>query len=893
VLPEWLEFDPDWYLLAYPEAREEISAGQARDAADHYRTRGRERGWNPNARFSEEFYLGHYPDVAEAVRNGAHAGGFEHFARAGYAEGRRPNGLWIHEAWYRERYPDEAAAVDGGRCRTPYEHYLREGAALGRDPHPAFAEDWYRRRYPDVAALVAAGRYLCAYQHFLERGREEGRQPHPRFDAARYRELNPDLDAAIRAGQVADAYLHLVTLGLEEGRQWKKDGDAQRLRKAATAIARCRLEAFFAGGDTLVFEPPESPEVSVLLVLYNRAELTLQCLESLRRSRGVELEIIVVDNRSEDRTRELLDRIEGARILRNDDNVGFTRATNQAAAAARGDYLLLLNNDTEVFPASIRAALDRLRATPDAGAVGGRVIGLDGRLQEAGSIVWRDGSTEGYGRGDDPHSGAYLFPREVDYCSGVFLLTRRSTFEELGGLDLAFTPAYYEESDYCFRLRRRGLRVLYEPYAALLHFGSASLPDESHVNRMLARNRPVFLERHRDELATAWEPDVAHLFPASTRQRFRGRVLLLDDHVPLERLGGGSPRLQEILHALAELGYFVTFFATNPIPTDRRAIHRELPETNLEIIDHLGRPGFADFWRGRRDFYDWLIVSRPHNFRELLASGFEPACERARVVYDAEAVVARRRELQLAVLGEAPAESHMTLAEEIALARAAPEVWAVSAAEGEVLASPSQRLTIVAHAAKGEPGQRPFAERRGILFVGRLDEEWNPNVDALRWFLEQVHPRMAERLGAFEMSVVGEPGVADLPRPAGVRFLGRVEDLAPIYDRHRIFVAPTRFAAGIPHKVTGAATHGLPVVATSLLARQLGWRHGVEIMDGGDGDPERFAAQAVELYTDGETWHAIRANALLRVEREHSRKALKEALRRALSTGSGSDGRPR
>ena len=132
MLSEWLELDPEWYLLAYPEAGKDISAGRARDAARHYRKFGRKRGWNPNVFFSEKFYLDHYADVAESVRSGVYANGFAHFVGSGYAEGRRPNGWWVGEAWYRDRYPDAAAAVDGGRCRSVYEHYLREGAAQGR-----------------------------------------------------------------------------------------------------------------------------------------------------------------------------------------------------------------------------------------------------------------------------------------------------------------------------------------------------------------------------------------------------------------------------------------------------------------------------------------------------------------------------------------------------------------------------------------------------------------------------------------------------------------------------------------------------------------------------------------------------------------------------------------
>ncbi|MCP4659876.1 MAG: glycosyltransferase family 4 protein [bacterium] len=369
------------------------------------------------------------------------------------------------------------------------------------------------------------------------------------------------------------------------------------------------------------------------------------------------------------------------------------------------------------------------------------------------------------------------------------------------------------------------------------------------------------------------------------RPAFRGRVLLVDNHVPLQYLGSGSPRAQEIIHLLCELGYFVTFFATSPQPRDLGEVDRELPEANLELVTTLGGSGFRRFWQLRRGHYDIVVISRPHNFRALLADGFDPDREPVRVIYDAEAVAAQRRLRQRELLGaEAPEEGGLALEEELALARRTPEIWAVSETEGKLLAAAGQRLSIISHAARGRPGTRPFDERCGILFVGRLVEAWNPNVDGLRWYLDEVHPRLLRLLGEeVPMTVAGVVGAGvDLPRPAGVRFLGRVADLEPLYDQHRIFVAPSRFAAGIPLKITEAASHGLPVAATSLLAGQLGWHDGVELVAGGDNDPERLADRVAELYTHSALWHNLRENAWRRIRGEHSREALKKALIRAL-----------
>ncbi|HEY3119342.1 MAG TPA: glycosyltransferase family 2 protein, partial [Vicinamibacteria bacterium] len=200
---------------------------------------------------------------------------------------------------------------------------------------------------------------------------------------------------------------------------------AAAARESFAEGCRVALESFLASGARLRWEAVEEPLVSVVLVLFNRAELTLRCLRSIAEERRIPLEIILVDNASTDQTEALLERLDGVRVIRNAENRGFVLAVNQAARRARGRYLLLLNNDTELLPDALTAAVAVLQGSEDVGAVGGKVLSVDGRLQEAGSIVWNDGSCLGYGRGDDPFAAEYMFRRDVDFCSGAFLLTPR------------------------------------------------------------------------------------------------------------------------------------------------------------------------------------------------------------------------------------------------------------------------------------------------------------------------------------------------------------------------------------------------------------------------------------------------------------------------------------
>jgi GT2 family glycosyltransferase len=278
--------------------------------------------------------------------------------------------------------------------------------------------------------------------------------------------------------------------------------DGLTAREVVTKLARVALRSFLDTGGVLRWTPVRSPRVSVVMLLCNRAELTLASLRSLV-STGIDvpLELILVDNGSSDETRLLLARIDGARVIRNLHNVGYPRGVNQGARRAAGEFVLLLNNDTQLLGDSIGAAVSVLDANPDVGAVGGRLIHPDGMLQEAGCSVMADGWPVAQGRGRPPDDPAVGFQRDVDYCSGAFLLTRRALFRQLGGLDERFSPCYFEDVDYCMRLWAAGWRVVYHPDIAVLHHENATSHARLDLTALAERNHALFVGKH-----SAWLP---------------------------------------------------------------------------------------------------------------------------------------------------------------------------------------------------------------------------------------------------------------------------------------------------------------------------------------------------------------------------------------------------
>lgn len=644
-----------------------------------------------------------------------------------------------------------------------------------------------------------------------------------------------------------------------------------RLREQAEA----NFLVFAASSNTIRFSPGNAPWLSIVLVLWGQAELTLACLQALAGEAREGVEIIIVDNASPDATATLLERVQGATILRNQDNKGFLLAANQGAMAATAPFLLFLNNDAVPRPGSLGQARAILDADAGIGAVGGRILLPDGRLQEAGCAVWRNGSCAGYLRGEDAETPEALFRRDVDFCSGVFLLTRTEVFRNLGGFDDAFAPAYYEEVDYCLRLWEHGLRVVYDPWIVVDHYEYGSAGSSEAASKRMAINQELFWSKHAVALAEREAPNIGGMLRARMRGAFAGRVLYVDDRIPRADLGSGYPRALALLKSMAGHGLFVTVVSlAEPTTTPSRHLQDGLPP-EFEILPGLTPDMLADLLEERQGYYDIFFISRPSNM-DRLYSLFEEQDGLLRgmtVLYDAEAVWAFRDISRAAVLGQPMAEGQVAklLQKELDLAKPAACILAVSEMEREVFRrSGYTDVRVLSHAVPTCPAQTPFAERSDILFVGALFTPGSPNIDSMIWFMEKVMPLLDLAGLSAKLIVAGRNDA--LPRSFASRpdvvLLGRVDDLTAWYAKCRIFIAPTRFSAGIPLKVVEATGHGLPVVATSLLARQLGWNDGEELVVGDD--PETFARQCQRLYQEPDLWANIQAAALRRIGREYS-----------------------
>ena len=316
-----------------------------------------------------------------------------------------------------------------------------------------------------------------------------------------------NLERAAYQGQIGQLLREQGRLGARIGRvlgRWRQrlspDGSPQnrlftwlgeRQRQGAGLAPkdlRARLRAIH-------FARPEQPRISVLVPMYGQAGLTLDCLEALQRcAKETDLEVLLIDDASPGQAGDPFARLQGLRYVKNPENLGYLRSCNKLAMQARGEFLLLLNNDTRVQAGALSALLRVFEARPDAGLVGAKFLYPDGRLQEAGAQVFADGSAAKRGQGLEEGEARFERFEESDYCSGAGLLIRRKLFLELGGYDEHFLPSHYEDVDLAFEVRQRGLKVYYQPEARIVHVEGATCGPAGPLNHT-ELNRPKFRQK--------------------------------------------------------------------------------------------------------------------------------------------------------------------------------------------------------------------------------------------------------------------------------------------------------------------------------------------------------------------------------------------------------------
>ena len=637
-----------------------------------------------------------------------------------------------------------------------------------------------------------------------------------------------------------------------------------------------------------ILEVPAAAEplVSIVIPVYGKFEFTYECVRAILDG-GVRasFEILIVDDCSRDETLLAPMILQGCRVLRNERNLGFVRSCNRGAEEARGRYVLLLNNVTKPHPGAIDALVETFDQHRNVGIVGAKLLFADGKLQEAGGIIWRLGDGWNYGRGEDPDDPRFNYVRPADYVSGAALMVPRKLFLDLGGFDTHFAPAYYEDTDLAFRVRATGHRVLYQPRSKIIHFeGVSSGTDLTQgAKRYQIVNGRKFFSRWKETLE-------AHalngVLPEREKDRGAGfRVLFVDETTPTPREDAGSGAAVTHMQVLQSLGGKVTFVPADNM-THLGAASTALQDMGVEFLHHPYFWSVEEVLRKRPDEFDLIYLHRYNT-----AVRHMPVCQalapRARIAYNVADLHFLRYEREHA-LGLPGAKSEAEIAEvrarELQALRASDVVIVHSEIEQAILAEQGiDHAIVVPWVIHTAAGARPPEQRRGIYFIGGFRH--GPNADAVTWFVEEIWPLVLKAVPNEFFGIVGShmpDSVRALERHRGVRCLGFVDDLGPLLAEARLTVAPLRFGAGLKGKVALSMAHGVPCVGTSVAYEGFAGQD-PDLNQVAD-DPKAMAKRIGNLMVDAARWRKASQAAIAHIQDNFSMEAVTRALRPVVPT---------
>jgi GT2 family glycosyltransferase/ubiquinone/menaquinone biosynthesis C-methylase UbiE len=604
----------------------------------------------------------------------------------------------------------------------------------------------------------------------------------------------------------------------------------------------------------LIFELSTDPVVSIVIPIYNKHLYTFSCLKSILESRPkCSYEVIVVDDSSGDETRVMLQAIQGIRVVRHESNQGFIRGCNGGAAVARGTYVAFLNNDTIVQPNWLDALVETFGLIADAGLVGAKLIYPNGQLQEAGGIIWNDGSGWNYGRHDDPDKPEFCYLREVDYCSGACIMLPKKLFSELGGFDERYAPAYGEDSDLAFKVRQAGKKVLYQPVSEVIHFeGVTSGTQVSHGVKS-------FQSHNKEKLFDAWAHVlVQHAAPGERLhlekdRSINKRILIVDACTPTPDQDAGSLKIFNFIKIFQALSYQVTFAPDNLIflehythDLQRRGVRCLYWPYVKSLENHLRREG---------EEYDFILSCRPDVTEKYLRS-YRKYCPSAKVLYDTGDLhyIRERRQAEIEGNAHLADKADQRRAQEIGLASAVDCTIVVSELEKNLLLeeAPTAKIAVISAVHSICARSKTFEERRDILFLGGYQHL--PNVDAVLYFVKDILPILRKKLPGMRFYIVGSKPPESVQQLAceDVIVTGHVPNLDPYMSGCRLSVNPLRYGAGIKGKIVSCMAYGLPCVGTTVAFEGMGLRDGSDVLIADK--PAELAEAIVRLYQDERLW---------------------------------------
>ena len=600
-------------------------------------------------------------------------------------------------------------------------------------------------------------------------------------------------------------------------------------------------------------------EVSIIIPVHNNFNYTYNCISSILKAEfKIRYEIIIINDMSTDETTKLKEK-----YFNNFTNIilhntykknNFLLNCNEAAKLARGKYLLFLNNDTKVHKDWLTHLVNLIEGDEKIGMVGSKLIYPNGTLQEAGGIVWNNGECSNYGRRKNPDMPEYNYVKEVDYISGTSIIIKKSVWKKIGGFDKRYVPAYYEDTDLAFKLRRYGYRVVYQPKSVVEHYEGVSNGKDikSGIKKYQEINKKKFIQKWKNELKH--QSKQGHVFNGRERGLYKKRIFVIDRYVPNFDQDAGGRCCYMYLNLFKKIGLQVTFLGD-----DLKKIEPYtsiLQKKGIEVLygDAYKGENLEIWMKENLRYFKYVYVQRPDitiKYIDLIKKYFF-----GKIFYFAHDLhhIRLAREFNITHSKEIYSRMEKMKRIEMEIFNKVDIIHVVGSYEYNVLKEKFENkvirdIPLYIYDEHYQHIEKDFSKRKDLIFVGGFLHR--PNIDAVKWLSKEIYPKILEKFPEMILHIVGSNTTEEIFQlnSKNIKIEGYLsdEDLHFLYQKCRIAVVPLRFGAGIKGKILGAAHNQIPIVTTSIGGEGLDYSIGAFIIED---KAENIARIICNLYVD-------------------------------------------
>ena len=621
------------------------------------------------------------------------------------------------------------------------------------------------------------------------------------------------------------------------------------------------------------------PLVSIIIPINHNFSFIFNCLDSLLPEESfISTEIIIISNFSFNISESLaggkLKKYRNINIIGNNDINDYYKNCNLGAKFSQGKYLLFLKDNMKYNKDSLTFLIKQFDRDKNIGMIGSKIINNDGKLNEAGGIIWNNGDFINFGYGNDVDLPEYNYVKEVDYIPEGSMIIKKYIFQRTGGFDERFLNDY-KNIDLAFKVRKCGFKVIYQPKSIIEQNEEISKRIDI-MPIMKNNNKQLFINKWKNELKC--QLDQEKIFIARDRGFNKKRIFVIDGFVPYYDKDAGSRCSFMYLNIFKEIGFLVTFLASDLIKEEPYTTI--LQQKGIEVL-YGYKLDIKNWIQDNIKYFDYVYVQRPDvtiKYINMIKNNYS-----GKIIYFTHDLHHIRLYRQYIITHNKEKYTESIKLEKIEkqIFSKVDVIYVVGSYEFKILKDKLKNkiirnIPLYIYETQYNNVERDFSKRKDIIFVGGMHDT---NIDAVIWFSKEIYPKIIKKFPDLVWHIVtskGENIIKQLEsKNIKIEYKLTDKELQNLYQKCRLAIAPLRFGAGVKGKIIEAAYYQIPMVTTSIGAEGLDSSIGSFVIVN---NADEMAKIICQLYMDFNKLKKMSHSGKILIEKYFSKKLAKEII---------------